>query len=93
MYLTKARIGPMEGGPRDGEYVEADEIVSADTFREESIPLLLAAGVLVEATDERIAARAAAAAEANGENAEQADARAEEEMTEVWNVSNDSNGN
>lgn len=47
-YRIVDRIGPMEGGARDGEYLEAGEVVSADAFRAESIPVLLEVGVIAE---------------------------------------------
>lgn len=40
------RVGPMEGGARDGAYLEPGEIVDELVFRAESVPLLEAAGAI-----------------------------------------------
>lgn len=45
-FLIITRIGPMEGGLRDGQYLEAGEIVGADVFNPESIAILLELGII-----------------------------------------------
>lgn len=49
MYLTQDRIGPMEGGAFDGQYIEPGTVVDESVFRPESIPLLVESGALVAA--------------------------------------------
>lgn len=51
-FKVMTRIGPMEGGARDGTYLEEGEKVTADVFRPESVPLLLDAERIVPWTDE-----------------------------------------
>lgn len=45
-YELMDRVGPMEGGARDGTYLEAGEIVEELVFHAESVPLLEAAGAI-----------------------------------------------
>ncbi len=68
-FLAKDRIGPLEGGARDGTYVESGEIVDAEIFRAESIPILQEIGVLVEWTAAMEAQRQAELAALADENA------------------------
>lgn len=45
-YLTLDRIGPMEGGAFDGQYIEPGVIVDESVFKPESLPLLVESGAL-----------------------------------------------
>lgn len=64
-YLTLDRIGPMEGGTLDGQYIEPGVVVDESVFKPESLPLLVESEALRPLTADEAATGLIVTAESN----------------------------